>query len=198
MSRSDIILVKSENMSQDSNGGGERTPIEVVDGKTGDIFPDMNTLDLVGGDMSLNKVFFGYNTTDDAMFSGAHCYVTKPADSGIINTTMFIANDRLEERFEAVERLESYTYIEELDTSEKETFQVETVGNPIVTQLGTGYNSFFLDRELTSGTQFIVMRNSRKSYAHHMAKVMSIDSETITISPSMPAYYLRELRMTIN
>jgi len=188
MSRSDIILVKSENMSQDSNGGGERTPIEVVDGKTGDIFPDMNTLDLVGGDMSLNKVFFGYNTTDDAMFSGAHCYVTKPADSGIINTTMFIANDRLEERFEAVERLESYTYIEELDTSEKETFQVETVGNPIVTQLGTGYNSFFLDRELTSGTQFIVMRNSRKSYAHHMAKVMSIDSETITISPSMPAY----------
>ncbi len=188
MSRSDIILVKSENMSQDSNGGGERTPIQVVDGKTGDIFPDMNTLDLVGGDMSLNKVFFGYNTSDDAMFSGAHCYVTKPADSDIINTTMFIANDRLEERFEAVERLESYTYIEELDTSEKETFQVQTVGNPIVTQLGTGYNSFFLDRELTSGTQFIVMRNSRKSYAHHMAKVESIDSETIVISPAMPAY----------
>ena len=77
----DVKLLKSQRLTDESDGGGRATGAAVVDGEVNNLFPDVSRLDRTTGRINLRKLFGGPMTQNADAYLGAHAIVTKsPAD----------------------------------------------------------------------------------------------------------------------
>ncbi|MDX9894338.1 MAG: hypothetical protein RBS34_02765 [Desulfofustis sp.] len=104
----DVKLMASQRLTDNDDGGGRMTGIEIVDGNVNNLFPDISRLDRVYGRVSLRKAFVHVNTPDQETYSGAHVILSKPAADPKVNVCMFTTGDPHDERTAARNRLESY------------------------------------------------------------------------------------------
>jgi hypothetical protein len=101
----------SQRLTDNDDGGGRMTGIEIVDGNVNNLFPDISRLDRVYGRVSLRKGFVHVNTPDTEVYSGAHVILSKPAADPKVSVCLFTTGDPHDERTAARDRLESYVTI---------------------------------------------------------------------------------------
>ena len=108
ISRTDIKLRKSERMTDNADGGGRQTAVEVVDGELNNVFDDSSRLDRATGRVSLRKTFLHVDTENTATLLGSHAILTDPPDDPGIHVSMFSTGSPTDQRTQARNRVESY------------------------------------------------------------------------------------------
>ncbi len=106
-----VKLMASQRLTDNDDGGGRMTGIEIIDGNVNNLFPDISRLDRVYGRVSLRKAFVSVQTADTEAYSGAHVILSLPAQDPNVSVCMFSTGDPNDERTEARNRLESYVTI---------------------------------------------------------------------------------------
>ncbi len=106
----DIKLLKSAVMADVPEGGGAPTGIEIPDGVSNAIYPDISELDRAGGDVSLRKVFAKVQTANTDSYLGANVIVAEPPQDPRVSVTLFKALDSFEQRDSAQSRMEAYLF----------------------------------------------------------------------------------------
>lgn len=109
ISETDLKLLKSERMTDYTDGGGKMTGVEVTDGLVNNIFNDISQLDRTYGRVSLRKVYMGVQTANTDTYLGAHIILTDPPDDQNVNVTLFTTANWTDERSAARNRIESYS-----------------------------------------------------------------------------------------
>jgi hypothetical protein len=109
ISETDLKLLKSERMTDFSDGGGKMTGSEVVDGLLNNVFNDISQLDRTYGRVSQRKVFAVVQTANTDTYLGAHIILTDPPDDPNVNVTLFSTESWIDERDAAKNRIESYS-----------------------------------------------------------------------------------------
>lgn len=104
----DIKLLKSERMTDNTDGGGRITGNEIVDGLSNEIFNDVSDLDRVYGRTSLRKAFAAVETDDTDYYFGAHMIVDLAPDDDNVSVLMFSTGSPTDERASARNRIEGY------------------------------------------------------------------------------------------
>ncbi len=105
----DVKLLSSERMTDFEDGGGMvRGNVVIADGVSNAIFPDISELDRTYGRVNLRKVFPGVQTTDTDTYYGAHVIIEDGPDDPLVSATLFSTENWVDERDNAVSRLESY------------------------------------------------------------------------------------------
>lgn len=104
----DVKLLKSAVMADVPEGGGAPTGIEIPDGVSNAIFPDVSELDRAGGRVNLRKVFAGVHTDDTDTYFGANIIVAEPPKDPRVSVALFTNGVTFDPRAEASTRIEAY------------------------------------------------------------------------------------------
>lgn len=104
----DIKLLRSAVMADVPEGGGAATGVEVVDGASNSLFPDLPTLATVYGEVGLRKVFAGVRTDDRDALYGVGLAVLQPPTDPQVSALLFDTDDAFDTRTAAQSRVESY------------------------------------------------------------------------------------------
>ena len=106
-----VKLMASQRLTDNEDGGGRMTGVEIVDGNVNNLFPDISRLDRVYGRVSLRKAFVSVQTADTDTYSGAHVILSLPAADPNVSVCMFSTDDPNDERSAARDRVESYVTV---------------------------------------------------------------------------------------
>jgi len=106
----DIKLMKSERLSDDTDGGGRMSGNEVIDGLSNNLFPDIATLDRINGRVFLRKASAALLTDDTENLLGSHVIFTTMATDPNVSCTMFTTGSHTDERAAAKTYLEARRY----------------------------------------------------------------------------------------
>lgn len=195
MNRNDIKVVKSAVMNQDDDGGGPRTTNIVTDGLTNEVLPDLGSLDLTSGDVSLSKVYIGVDTDDNSMLSDAHTYLTKPPELDFISVTLFPAISENETRIDAMRRVESFykvgSSINE-NTGATPPYKVDKssleVGNATLT---------VINPELLTSDMSVTLTSNSTGYSQ-LTKIVSMVGNVVDIATGLDSRLLSGLSPSTN
>lgn len=103
-----LILYKSERLTDTSDGGGKYSGQVVVDGESNNLFPDVSELDRTMGRVSLRKIFAGLNNNDTESLMGSTVFVSKNPDDPNVSALLFSTRSHTDTRDSAQNRVESY------------------------------------------------------------------------------------------
>lgn len=103
-----IKLLKAEVQTDTDDGGGQVTSVEIVDGVSNNLFPDIPESSRVYGKIELRKIYPSLATSDtDALYGAQFLFIDMPNDEKV-NVCAFTTNSWVDVRKEAVSMLENY------------------------------------------------------------------------------------------
>lgn len=104
----DIKLMQPERLSDDADGGGQMTGLQVVDGDINNLFDDISRINRTYGDVSLRKAFLKVDTPTDDLYLDAHSILSaQPLDPNVTGL-LFTTEDFYDERSAARQQVESF------------------------------------------------------------------------------------------
>ncbi|WP_019654021.1 hypothetical protein [Variovorax atrisoli] len=106
--KGDPRLVKSQVMDDVPEGGGGPTAIEVIDGASNGIFPDVSESDRAAGRVSARKVHLWVQSADTDTYLGANVIIAEPPNDPNVSVTIMTTNDTFDLRAAAISRIEAY------------------------------------------------------------------------------------------
>lgn len=104
----DIKLLKAAVMTDTSDGGGQMTGTQVIDGQSNNLFPDTSEIDRALGRVNLRKVFGVAQTSTTDMLLGAHAIITDAPNDPLVNCTLMASSAWSDTRATAKELIERY------------------------------------------------------------------------------------------
>lgn len=104
----DIKLMASAVMDDVPEGGGPATGVEVVDGVSNNMFPDISEVDRTIGRLQLRKVYAAVRTDNVDTYLGANAMILLPPEDELVNAVLFNTENDFDTRAEAQSRIESY------------------------------------------------------------------------------------------
>lgn len=108
ITRQDIKILKSANISDFSDGGGRVTNKEVRDGESNDLFTDIPDTSRAYGDVDMVKIYPAVTTLTDEALLGSIFSLGKLPEDDSVNITLFTTKNWFDTRQEAIKTLESY------------------------------------------------------------------------------------------
>ena len=108
ITRQDIKILKSANISDFDDGGGRVTANEVRDGESNDLFLDVPDTSRAYGDVDMVKVYPAVTTQDDEPLLGSVFSLGRLPEDESVNITLFTTKSWFDTRKEAIQTLESY------------------------------------------------------------------------------------------
>ena len=103
-----LVLYKSERLTDTSDGGGKYSGQIVVDGESNNLFPDVSELDRTMGRVSMRKIFAAVNNNDTESLIGSTVFVSKKPDDPNVSALLFSTKSHTDTRDAAQNRLENY------------------------------------------------------------------------------------------
>ncbi|MCH7395226.1 hypothetical protein MMP66_13240 [Acinetobacter dispersus] len=103
-----LVLYKSERLTDTPDGGGKYSGQVVVDGESNNLFPDVSELDRTMGRVSMRKAFAGINNNDTAALMGSTVFISKNPDDPNVSALLFSTESHTDVRSSASNRVESY------------------------------------------------------------------------------------------
>lgn len=103
-----LVLYKSERLTDTTDGGGKYSGQVVVDGESNNLFPDVSELDRTMGRVSLRKIFAGINNSDTESLMGSTVFVSKNPDDPNVSALLFSTESHTDVRSNAANRIENY------------------------------------------------------------------------------------------
>jgi len=107
----DIKLMASERLTDNDDGGGQMSAVEVQDGVVNNLFPDISRLDRTYGRVNLRKLYLAVRTANQDVYYGSHAIITDPPDDPKVSVLMFTTGSYTDERINARDRIESYVVV---------------------------------------------------------------------------------------
>ena len=108
ISSNDIKRMQPERLTDDEDGGGQMTGLEVIDGDINNLFEDISRVDRTYGETSLRKVFLKVDTATADRYLDAHSILSaQPADPNV-SGLLFTTRDFYDKRESARQRVESF------------------------------------------------------------------------------------------
>lgn len=104
----DIKLLKSERMTDTTDGGGRMTGQVVNTGVDNNIFDDVSGLDRVYGNVSIREIFGAVQTTDTDKYLGARVVIDQAPIDPNVHCLLFAVPGTYEVREQTQTRIESY------------------------------------------------------------------------------------------
>jgi hypothetical protein len=105
---SDVKLLEPQRLTDNPNGGGLSTGVEIVDGQVNNLFDDISRVDRVNGDVSLRKGFVQATTANTDLYSGLHVIVAEPPADENVSVVLFKTPGWADEREQAKNVVERY------------------------------------------------------------------------------------------
>lgn len=103
-----LVLYKSERLTDTPDGGGKYSGQVVVDGESNNLFPDVSELDRTMGRVSMRKVFAGINNNDTESLMGSTVFISKNPNDPNVSALLFSTRSHTDTRNSAQNRVESY------------------------------------------------------------------------------------------
>ncbi|WP_033134173.1 hypothetical protein [Acinetobacter sp. MN12] len=103
-----LVLYKSERLTDTPDGGGKYSGQVVVDGESNNLFPDVSELDRTMGRVSMRKIYAGLNNNDTESLMGSTVFVSKNPDDPNVSALLFSTRSHTDTRDSAQNRVESY------------------------------------------------------------------------------------------
>lgn len=103
-----LVLYKSERLTDTSDGGGKYSGQIVVDGESNNLFPDVSELDRTVGRVSLRKIFAAVNNNDTESLMGSTVFISKNPEDPNVSALLFSTRSHIDTRDSAQNRLENY------------------------------------------------------------------------------------------
>lgn len=103
-----LVLYKSERLTDTSDGGGKYSGQVVTDGESNNLFPDVSELDRTMGRVSLRKIFPAINNNDTESLMGSTVFISKNPSDPNVSALLFSTRSHIDTRDSAQNRLENY------------------------------------------------------------------------------------------
>lgn len=103
-----LVLYKSERLTDTTDGGGKYSGQVVVDGESNNLFPDVSELDRTMGRVSMRKIYAGVNSVDTDALMGSTVFISKNPDDPNVSALLFSTSSHTDTRDSAQNRLENY------------------------------------------------------------------------------------------
>lgn len=103
-----LVLYKSERLTDTNDGGGKYSGQVVVDGESNNLFPDVSELDRTMGRVSLRKIFAGINNNDTESLMGSTVFISKNPNDPNVSALLFSTESHTDVRTNAANRIENY------------------------------------------------------------------------------------------
>jgi uncharacterized protein Veg len=103
-----LVLYKSERLTDTTDGGGKYSGQVVVDGESNNLFPDVSELDRTMGRVSMRKIYAGVNSVDTDALMGSTVFVSKNPDDPNVSALLFSTESHVDTRDSAQNRVENY------------------------------------------------------------------------------------------
>ena len=103
-----LVLYKSERLTDTPVGGGIYSGQVVTDGESNNLFPDVSELDRTMGRVSLRKIFAAVNNNDTESLMGSTVFVSKNPDDPNVSALLFSTRSHTDTRDAAQNRVENY------------------------------------------------------------------------------------------
>ena len=104
----DIKIMASQVLADVAEGGGAATGVEIIDGQSNNLFPDISELDRVIGRVNLRKVFPAVRTVTTDGYNGVNVIVSDIPDDPAVGAFLFKTDQYFDTREDAQKRLEAY------------------------------------------------------------------------------------------
>ncbi len=104
----DLVIYKSERLSDADDGGGKYSGQVIIDGQSNNLFPDISELDRTMGRVSLRKIYPAVVTNDTDSLMGATAFISKVPDDPNVSALLFSTKSWTDERNAAKNRIENY------------------------------------------------------------------------------------------
>ncbi|MBB4834968.1 hypothetical protein [Acinetobacter schindleri] len=104
----DLVIYKSERLTDNSDGGGKYSGVVVQDGISNNLFNDVSEMDRTMGDVSMRKVFPAVTTEDTDFLMGATVFISELPKDPNVSALLFSTKNWTDERQSAQNRVENY------------------------------------------------------------------------------------------
>lgn len=104
----DLVLYKSERLTDTDDGGGKYSGQVIVDGQSNNLFNDVSEMDRTMGDVSMRKIFPAVITEDTDSLMGATVFISENPQDPNVSALLFSAKNWTDERRSAQNRVENY------------------------------------------------------------------------------------------
>ena len=104
----DLVLYKSERLTDTDDGGGKYSGQIIVDGQSNNLFNDVSEMDRTMGDVSMRKIFPAVITEDTDALMGATVFISENPQDPNVSALLFSTKNWTDERQSAQNRVENY------------------------------------------------------------------------------------------
>ncbi|NNH00174.1 hypothetical protein [Acinetobacter sp. ANC 5414] len=104
----DLVIYKSERLTDNSDGGGKYSGVVVQDGISNNLFNDVSEMDRTMGDVSMRKLFPAVITEDTDLLMGATVFISELPKDPNVSALLFSTKNWTDERQSAQNRVENY------------------------------------------------------------------------------------------
>lgn len=104
----DLVLYKSERLTDTDDGGGKYSGQIIVDGQSNNLFNDVSEMDRTMGDVSMRKIFPAVITEDTDSLMGATVFISENPQDPNVSALLFSTKNWTDERRSAQNRVENY------------------------------------------------------------------------------------------
>ena len=103
-----LVLYKSERLTDTDDGGGKYSGQVIVDGQSNNLFNDVSEMDRTMGRVSMRKIFPAVTTNDTDALMGATVFVSENPKDPNVSALLFSTESWTDERLAAQNRVENY------------------------------------------------------------------------------------------
>lgn len=111
ISLDEILLLESDRLTDEDDGGGRLTGNVVQSGRANNLFPDISSLDRVYGRVSLRKAYPAVRSPNTGVYYGAHLAIVEPPEDPTVHVALFDTGSWTDRRVDAQNRVESYVVL---------------------------------------------------------------------------------------
>ena len=103
-----LVLYKSERLTDTSDGGGKYSGQVVIDGESNNLFSDVSELDRTVGRVSMRKIYAAVNNNDTDSLMGSTVFISKNPEDPNVSALLFSTESHIDVRSSAANRVENY------------------------------------------------------------------------------------------
>lgn len=104
----DLLFRQSERMTDNSDGGGMMTAVEVVSGVSNLVFDDLSDIALAGGQVSIRKIFACVTSPNTGKYLDAYLTILKPPANPNVSVVGFSTGSFYDERDDLADAVQQY------------------------------------------------------------------------------------------
>ena len=108
ITKSDVKLMQPERLTDESDGGGSMTGLEIVDGDINNLFDDISRVNRTYGNVSMRKSFLKVATAGADLYLDSHAVINQQPSDPNVSSLLFTTDNFYDERTEARQRIESF------------------------------------------------------------------------------------------